>query len=207
MSDEMNGTEIEEIANAAAQIRDQWDAVIQAVVAACNGDDQATVQLTPFLNEMAQQDDWRTLVAVFRRILAGEREPVQLLAGLDDTDTLIVSDILRALGVNPQFLPSLLGEEPEDDDGNMVSLEEFMQMVTVACTPGSPPEMQEHLLNATRGMTMQADAPPEIQELGRVLTDILSGERNPDLSTLHPQLMDRIQQMLADLRGHPASST
>jgi hypothetical protein len=39
---------------------------------------------------------WRNLVAVLRRLLAGERGP-QLTAGLDRTDTAIVQKILAQL--------------------------------------------------------------------------------------------------------------
>jgi hypothetical protein len=53
----------------------------------------------PFLEQLSAQDDWRELAATLRQVLAGERDPRALLAGLDPTDTLIVADVLRALGV------------------------------------------------------------------------------------------------------------
>jgi len=43
--------------------------VIQAVVAACGGNTPAAARLELFLADLAQQADWRSLVAVLRRIL------------------------------------------------------------------------------------------------------------------------------------------
>lgn len=196
---ELSDNQMQEIVQAIARIRQQWAGVIGAVVAACEGDAQALAQLTPFLNDMEQRPDWATLVSCFRRILAGERDPQALLANLDDTDMLIVSDTLHALGVDPRTLPRLPGDEP-GDDGEMVSLEDFFQMVTDACQPNAPAGMREQMLNATQGMALQPDSPPELRELGRVLTQILAGNRNPDLLTLHPQLIGRVRQMLDELK-------
>ena len=185
--------------------------MVQATVAACEGNAQAAAQLAPFLDEMSQQDDWRKLVAVLRRILAGERDPLALLPGLDDTDILIVGDVLRALGVGVSSLPlSETGEPSEegrwqgdgghDDQGDMVKLDDFLAMVVQACRPDAPPGLGEQLYNATRGMATQPNAPSGIRELGRVLNEILSGERNPDLSALPPQLADQVRGVLDALR-------
>jgi len=197
---ELSDRQMQEVVQAIARIRQQWAGVIGAVAAACEGNAQASAQLTPFLNDMEQRPDWVTLVSCFRRILAGERDPEVLLADLDETDLLIVSDTLRVLGVDPRTLPMFPGDEPADDEGGMVSLEDFFQMVTEACRPDAPPEMREQLMNATQGMARQADSPPELRELGRILTQILAGNRNPDLLTLHPQLIGRVRQMLDELK-------
>ena len=46
-------------------------------------------------------------------------------------------------------------------------------------------------------------APPEERALGRVLGRILLGERNPDLSELHPEMVAEIQALLEKLEeGH-----
>ena len=86
-----------------------------------------------------------------------------------------------------------------DDDGKMVSLEDFLQQVVRACKLDAPAGLAEQMHAATRGMATQADASPEIRELGRVLNQILSGERNPDLGTLHPQLAEAVRKVLAQL--------
>ncbi len=178
-----------------ARIRQQWGDVIQAVVAACLGDTDAATQLAPFLDEMSQQDDWRALVSVLRRILTGERDPVALLPGLDDTDVVIAGDALRGLGVD---VP-LAGQEEDDDTGDMVTLDDFLNMVIAACHPDAPAGLFEQLYDATRGMATQPDAPSGIRELGRVLNAILSGERAPDLFALPPELAGKVRGVLQAL--------
>ena len=49
---------------------------------------------------MAQEADWRNLVAILRRIMAGERG-VELAQGLDPVDTAIVRRVL-GLPLTPQ---------------------------------------------------------------------------------------------------------
>lgn len=192
------------IAKTLARIRQQWSDVIGAVLAACNGDAEATARLDPFLDQLSQQDDWRALVVVLRRILAGERDPAQLLPGLDDTDTLIASDILRGLGVDESSLPALAEERGKPagghDDSDMVTLDDFLAMIVQACRSDAPPELGEQLENATRGMAAQANAPSGIRELGRVLNAILAGEREFDLSALPPQLADKVRGVLDAIR-------
>jgi hypothetical protein len=145
---------------------------------------------------MSQKDDWRALVAVLRRILAGERDPMTLLPGLDDTDVVIAGDVLRGLGVD---VP-LAGQEKEDDSGDMVKLDDFLAMIVRACRPDAPAGLGEQLWNATRGMATQPDAPSGIRELGRVLNAILVGEREFDLSALPPQLADKVRGVLDALK-------
>jgi hypothetical protein len=186
----------QDIPHAIAQIREQWSTVNANMLAACNGNAQAAARLTRFFDQMELKDDWRALIGVLRRILAGEREPLALLRGLDDTDTLIAGDVLRGLGI---AVP-LTGLEEEADDGKMISLEEFLQQVVRACQPDAPPGLAEQLHIATRGMATQATLAPELRELGRVLNQILSGEREPDLSALHPQLAEAVRGMLEELR-------
>jgi hypothetical protein len=82
------------------RIRQQWAWVIAAVVAAAQGNHQATQELAPYLDDLGQQEHWRNLVAVLRRIMAGERDPEALLPSLDDADTLIAVDVLKALDVD-----------------------------------------------------------------------------------------------------------
>ena len=181
-------------ANAAvARIRQQWNDVIRAVVAACEGNAEAAAQLAPFLEEMSQQADWRKLVAVLRRILAGERDPLALLPGLDDTDVVIAGDVLRGLGID---VPLAGQEEEEGDASDMLKLDDFLAMIVQACRPDAPPGLGEQLYNATRGMASQPNAPSGIRELGRALNEILSGERDPDLSALPPQLADKVRGVL-----------
>jgi hypothetical protein len=184
---------------AIARVRQQWNDVIRAVVAACEGNAQAAAQLAPFLDEMSQQDDWRKLVAVLRRILAGERDPMTLFPGLDDTDVVIVGDVLRGLAGSP---PAERGELEggHDDASDMVKLDDFLAVIVQACRPDAPPGLGEQLYNATRSMATQANAPSGIRELGRVLNAILAGEREFDLSALPPELANKVRGVLEALK-------
>ena len=175
-----------------ARIREQWGDIVRAVIAACQGDVDAAAQLGLFFDELSQKDDWRALVAILRRILVGERDPMALLPGLDDTDIVVAGDVLRGLGVD---VP-LAGQEEKDDGGDMVTLDDFLNMVAQACRPGAPPGLGEQLYGATRGMATQPNAPAGIRELGRVLNAILSGKRDPDLAALPPELADKVRGVL-----------
>jgi hypothetical protein len=184
----------DEVAQAIAGVREQWGAIVNAIVAACNGNQSAATQLAPFLDEMEQKEEWRALIDVLRRILAGERDALDLLRGLDETDTLVAGDVLRGLGVD---VP--LAGQDDDDDGEMISLEQFLQHVVRACQPDAPAGLAEQMSAATRGMATQPNLQPELRELGRVLNLILSGERNPDLSGMHPQLAEVVEKVLDEL--------
>jgi hypothetical protein len=144
-----------------------------------------------FLDHLSGQDDWRALAATLRRILSGERDPDILLSGLDATDTIIVSDVLRGLA---ESVPA--GEEHEEEG---VSIEAFLQMVAQACGPDAPPGLGPQLRGATQNMAAQEGVPEEYRALGRVLNRVLSGERDPDLAGLSPQLADAVRGMLAGL--------
>ncbi len=189
-----------DIAAAIAQIREQWNAVIENMVAACNGNASVAAQLAPFFDRMAAKDDWRALIGVLRRILAGERDALALLRGLDETDALVAGDVLR--GLEKDEGGRMKDEESSSDadhDDKMVSLEDFLRQVVRACMPDAPAGLAEQMRAATRGMATQAHLSPELQELGRVLNQILSGERNPALTALPPQLARAVRQMLAQL--------
>ena len=184
-----------EVTQAIARIRDEWGPIIQAMIVACEGNAPAFDQLAQFFERMSQKDDWRKLVVVLRRILAGERDPLALLPGLDDTDVIIAGDVLRGLGID---VPTA-GLEEEDDGGDMVSLDDFLGMIVVACQPGAPREMHEQLFDATRGMATQPNAPAGLRELGRVLNAILNGEREMDLSALPLELAEKARGVLEEL--------
>jgi tetratricopeptide (TPR) repeat protein/tRNA A-37 threonylcarbamoyl transferase component Bud32 len=77
------------------QILQQFERVIEAVVAAAHGHPQARAAVeTAF--EQLEQGDWR-IVAPIQRIWDGERDAETLTAGLDESDTFIVREILKRL--------------------------------------------------------------------------------------------------------------
>jgi len=78
----------------------QWEPVIAATVAATGGDSDAAAQLTPALDELAQDSDWAALAAVLHRIIGGARD-ASLLQGLDPVDTAITGQVLSRLAHPP----------------------------------------------------------------------------------------------------------
>lgn len=189
---------------ALARLRQAWGPVVAALVAAAGGNREAAAQLEPVLQDLAGRDDWRELAAVLRRVLAGERDPA-LLAGLDDTDTLIAGNALRALGVaHPRLaaLPHLLGDaaapsEPEASPQDAVT--GLVQMVGAACAPGAPPQLTAQMHAATEAMANDGDLPDPVRHFGQILNEILAGDRDPDLTRLPPELARPIREMLANL--------
>lgn len=180
-------SETSEVSQAVALLRQQWAPVVEAVVGACQRDAEPE-QMEPFLEELSQQEVWRELAAVLRRIVAGERDAHVLLAGLDATDTVIASDVLRALGV----------ELPEERG---LSLDDLLDLVFQACQPTAPAGLGEQLFTATHRMSIDSALPPELRAYGRVLNHVLAGERDPDLSALPQELAERVQAMLTALRA------
>lgn len=188
-----------EVSAAETQRREQWGPVIEILVAACGGHPGAVAEVGPFLDELAQQPDWRSLAATLRRLLAGERAPAALFAGLDATDRWIVGEILR--GLEPTS-PPLAGEGPgEGSDSEGMTLDDLLNLVVTACGPEAPAGLGAQLHGFTQSLSTDSDAPEEARVLGRVLNHILSGERTPDVSALPPAVADKIRALLARLAG------
>jgi hypothetical protein len=143
---------------------------------------------------MGETDDWRGLVAVLRRIMDGERHPAALLPGLDPTDTLIAGEVLRGLDVETGTPPLL--EPDADTGGEQLGLNDLLNMVAQACHPDAPPGLAEQLHGLTRQMSGDPNAPAEVQALGRTLNRVLSGDPDPDLSALPPELAEAVRKLL-----------
>jgi hypothetical protein len=75
----------------------RWEPVIAAIAAVCQAGQEPPAELAEFLDKQAKQPDWAALVAVLRRILAGERNESALLTGLDTIDTAIARETLGRL--------------------------------------------------------------------------------------------------------------
>jgi hypothetical protein len=80
-----------------------WEPVIAAVAAVAD-DPGAAKALAHGLDELAESPDWAALVAVLRRILAGERGDA-LLTGLDPIDTAIAREVLTRIAAPPADPP------------------------------------------------------------------------------------------------------
>jgi hypothetical protein len=78
----------------------RWEPFITLTAAAAAGDREAAAELTPVLDQLAQDEDWAALAGVLRRIASGEHGQ-DLLDGLDPIDTAIASATLTRLTQNP----------------------------------------------------------------------------------------------------------
>jgi hypothetical protein len=62
-------------------------------------------ELTNTLDEFGASTDWAALITALRQVLAGVRDRTQLLTGLDDIDTAILTTVLDRLPTTPEQHP------------------------------------------------------------------------------------------------------
>ncbi|MGH3980707.1 MAG: hypothetical protein ACRDRZ_17190, partial [Pseudonocardiaceae bacterium] len=77
-----------------------WEPVIAAVAAAATTGHTPT-DLTERIDQLADSTGWAAVVAALRRVLAGDRDREQLLDGLDDVGTAILTATLDRLPTDP----------------------------------------------------------------------------------------------------------
>ncbi len=75
----------------------------------------------------------------------------------------------------------------------------MFNLVAMAFRPDAPSALRQPLLDLTRQMAADSNAPAEVRALGEVLLAVLSGERSPDLSALPEELAAGVREMLASL--------
>ena len=155
---------------------EQWEPVISSLVAANCGDTVADRALDLVLASLGQHADWQQLVAVLRRIQAGERDPA-LVTGLDPIDMAIVRRALAALA----------GTEQVDTNAWRAGV-----------APGAPPEQDQQLaalaqaavvaakgdldaINALQPLLQALASHSEWAPLAAVVRRILTGDRDPAL--------------------------
>jgi hypothetical protein len=169
--------------------------VLAAIAAAAQGRADAAAQLEDYFTQLTQaQPQWRALVAALRRILAGERDPQALLPGLDPVDTLIVRDALAALEPAPAG-----GGPASAQEAGAITMEQLLGLVGAACAPGAPAGLAEQVHAMTQTLATDGRVPDALRAFGRALNAILSGDRNPDLALLPPELAEPVRGLLAAL--------
>jgi len=161
----------------------KWEQAIQMIVAVCNGNTQVAQELESILQQRGAMDDWRNLVAVIRRILAGERG-IELTDGLDHTDAAIVRRILGLLAgekPSPQPSPNVgRGSEREVGEGegqSGITLQDLLALVVAGCQGDAQAGGQAYQIAQA---LQQPGAPPEILQLGRGLQRVLEGLRGEE---------------------------
>ena len=190
----------------------QWLPIIAAIVAACQGNEEAKNQLEPFLEQQGQTDDWRNLIAVIRRIMNGERDN-NLFEGLDGTDALIVTRILQALNGESSPLrpsdtsPKSSADLEEDKSEGGVTLPQLLELVERAAGARTEPgrsgdkELGGQLAPSIEKMATDTSLPAEFRAFGRALRDILYGSKSPNLDGVPDELASAIRGMLGRLKN------
>jgi hypothetical protein len=183
-------------AEAVAQIRQEFAHIILAVTLAAQGHKELAEELTPVLNNMTQRRPWQQLAAALRRILAGERDAQSLMLGLDLADRVVVADILEKLGAE-----NVTTAAPE----RALTLPQFinglLNGVLLASKPDAPDILRDDVETFTQKLAEDETAPPDLRALGRILHDILNGDRDPDMRDLPPELTAVVHTLLSRLGG------
>jgi len=175
------------------QIRQVHAQLIHQVVAACHNP-EARTQLEPVLRH-ANDNGWQQLVAVIRKILAGERSEV-LVNGLDEEDSVIVHSVLAGLQ-NPATLP----DPQEQADASLAA--PGLASIIHAASRGDTNALQI-LAGMAEQMTRVGG---EMARLGGIMRRLLNGERDPDalckgMDTSSRQLVVNLLEELNKLSEH-----
>jgi tetratricopeptide (TPR) repeat protein len=190
----------------------QWAGQFISAVSAAVNSGQLDSETEKFLAQM-ENSGWRNLAFAVHRILNGERDFESLRDALDYQDAYIVRAILAGGQAPTSALPRSqdrrtgegeIAPSPVEDGGGQgegvgITLEQLFAYVVAACKPNAPAGLAEQLHALTHQLAGDANAPAEIRALGTTLNAILSGERNPDLTNLSPQLADAVRGMLTKL--------
>lgn len=175
---------------------DEWEPVISGLVAAHRGDTAADQALDLVLASLEQHADWRQLVAVLRRIRAGERDAT-LASGLDPIDTAVVQRALDALTgtvrVDVDAWRTGATSTPQHEQGQQLTA---LANATVAAARGDP-----DATNALQPLLQALAAHPDWVTLAAALRRILAGERDPTLldGLDHPAATDVVTLVLDQL--------
>ena len=149
------------------QIRSAHATLIHQVVQACH-DVNARQELESVL-KVALQQGWEDLVRVIRLIVAGQRNS-ELLNGLDEEDTVIISAILNGLQ-DPKTLPDM------NQQANPAMAAPGLAQIIHAAGRGDAQALQAVSMMAEQ----MTQAPGDMARLGGQIKRLVDGERDPDV--------------------------
>lgn len=172
------------------QVRQTHAPLICQVVKACqNPEDKVALQ--PML-DIASQQNWTELVTAIKTIVAGKRD-VEILNGLDEEDSIIISAILQGLQ-NPDTLP-----DPTQQSNPAMAAPGIAHMI-IAASKGDAQALQALGFMADQMTNTQGD----MRLLGGNIKRLLDGERDLDvlckgMTTSGETLMINLVNELAQL--------
>jgi nitroreductase len=155
---------------------EQWEPVISSLVAADCGDTVADQALDLVLESLGRHADWQELVAVLRRIRAGERDP-SLIADLDPID----------MAIGRRALAALTGTEHVDTQAWRVGVasgaerELDRQLAALAEATVAAAQGDLNATNALQPLLQALAAHPTWAPLAAAVRRILAGDRDPAL--------------------------
>jgi len=172
------------------QIRQTHAPLIVQAVKACQNPEEKP-QLKTML-DIATQQNWNELVNAINTIVSGKRD-VEILNGLDEEDTVIVSAILQGLQ-NPDTLP-----DPNQQASGAMAAPGIAHMIHAA-SKGDAQALQALGFMAEQMANTQGD----MRQLGGNIKRLLDGERDLDvlckgMSTSGEKLMIDLVNELAQL--------
>lgn len=145
--------------------------------------------------KVSEQNGWNVLVAVIRRIIAGERGE-GLIQGLDEEDSAIVTAILSGIQ-NPSTLPD--PDKPADASQAAPGLANLIHHAA-----SGNAQALEIISNMAEQMVQ---AGGDMRNMGGIVRKMINGERDPavlakGMGVQGRQLVDSILEELAKLSGH-----
>ncbi|RJP47155.1 MAG: CHAT domain-containing protein [Anaerolineaceae bacterium] len=185
----------------------QFEPLIQAIVAATNGNEEAKQQIEAMFDQFIA-GNWQFVDAI-KAIWAGERDAIKLAEGIDRNSALIVTRILQALGEaggegdphpptpSPKSALDLGEGEQTQTQGQGVTLPQLLELVERAAAGDQ--QLGGQLFGAFQQMARDGD--PVTSALGKVLGLIVLGEKNPNLDALPDELASAVRGLLGRLKN------
>ncbi|MDM8516013.1 hypothetical protein QUF76_07430 [Desulfobacterales bacterium HSG16] len=188
-----------------ARILQQFKPVIEAIVAGCEGNEEAKQQVKGLFGQWSEEDKF--FVEAIERIWAGERDEKILTENTAYETRAIILAVLSLLNGqspfekidNAESQPTAPEQEqPQSQSGQQqeMSLTDLIKMTSLASGPDVPPQIKEQLMQTADHMT--TEPAPEVKALGQVLKAILTGDKNPDLSNLPDEMAAVVREVLGE---------
>lgn len=184
-----------------------FEPVIQAIVAATNGNEEAKKQIEAMFDQFIA-GKW-LIVDAIKAIWSGERDVNILTDGIDVNSALIVRRILQALNgegsdphppaPSPIAKERAIGEGGQAQEGQGVTLPQLLELVERAA--GGDRETGSKMFPAMQKMASDPNAPREMQLLGKALAAIIIGDKNPNLDGLPDELASAVRGLLGRLKN------